>query len=66
MIYLQNLMFQSGLDLNVESQTGGFFADCLYEFAHALVCFMALVLYRVMRMRLTAAKRSESPATLRG
>ena len=32
--------------------------------AHALVCFMALVLYRVMRMRLKAAKRSESPSTL--
>lgn len=32
--------------------------------AHALICFMALVLYRVMRMRLQAAKRSESPTTL--
>jgi transposase len=32
--------------------------------AHALICFMALVLYRVMRMRLNAAKRSESPTTL--
>jgi transposase len=32
--------------------------------AHALVCFMALILYRVMRMRLSAAKRSESPTTL--
>jgi transposase len=32
--------------------------------AHALVCFMALILYRVMRMRLKAARRSESPATL--
>ena len=32
--------------------------------SHALVCFMALILYRVMRMRLTAAMRSESPATL--
>lgn len=32
--------------------------------SHALVCFMALILCRVMRMRLTAAKRSESPATL--
>ena len=32
--------------------------------SHALVCFMALMLYRVMRMRLAAAKRSESPATL--
>lgn len=32
--------------------------------AHALICFMALVLYRVMRMRLQKAKRSESPSTL--
>ena len=32
--------------------------------AHALICFMALVLYRVMRMRLRAAKCSESPSTL--
>lgn len=32
--------------------------------AHALVCFLALVLFRVMRMRLKEAKRSESPATL--
>jgi transposase len=32
--------------------------------SHALVCFMALILYRVMRMRLSAAQRSESPATL--
>jgi transposase len=32
--------------------------------AHALVCFLALVLYRVMRMRLAAAHRSESPSTL--
>ena len=32
--------------------------------SHALVCFMALILYRVMRMRLTVAQRSESPATL--
>jgi transposase len=32
--------------------------------AHALICFLALVLYRVMRMRLKAARRSESPATL--
>ena len=32
--------------------------------AHALICFMALVLYRVMRMRLKAARRSESPSTL--
>lgn len=32
--------------------------------AHALICFMALVLYRVMSMRLKAAKRSESPSIL--
>ena len=32
--------------------------------SHALVCFMALILYRVMRMRLQAANRSESPSTL--
>jgi len=32
--------------------------------AHALVCFMALILYRVMRMRLQAANRGESPTTL--
>lgn len=32
--------------------------------AHALICFLALVLYRVMRMRLKAAERSESPTTL--
>jgi transposase len=32
--------------------------------AYALICFMALILYRVMRMRLKAAKRSESPSTL--
>ncbi len=32
--------------------------------SHALVCFMALILYRVMRMRLAVAKRSESPTTL--
>ena len=32
--------------------------------SHALVCFMALILYRVMRMRLSAANRSESPTTL--
>ncbi len=32
--------------------------------AHALVCFMALIVYRVMRMRLKAAKRSESPSML--
>ncbi len=32
--------------------------------AHALTCFMALILYRVMRMRLKVAKRSELPTTL--
>jgi transposase len=32
--------------------------------SHALVCFMALILYRVMRMRLKVANRSESPSTL--
>ena len=32
--------------------------------AHALVCFLALVLFRVMRMRLKEAQRSESPTTL--
>lgn len=32
--------------------------------AHALVCFMALILYRVMRMRLKANKREESPSRL--
>jgi transposase len=32
--------------------------------SNALVCFMALILYRVMRMRLNAAKRSESPTAL--
>ena len=32
--------------------------------SHALVCFMTLILYRVMRMRLSTAKRAESPATL--
>ena len=32
--------------------------------AHALICFMALILFRVMRMRLKAAKRTESPTTL--
>ena len=32
--------------------------------AHAMVCFVALVLYRVMRMRLTASRREESPPTL--
>lgn len=32
--------------------------------AHALVCFLALVLHRVLRMRLKASQRQESPATL--
>jgi transposase len=32
--------------------------------AHALVCFMALILYRVMRMRLKAHDRDESPTRL--
>jgi transposase len=32
--------------------------------SHALVCFMALLLYRVMRMRLKAAGRTESPTRL--
>lgn len=32
--------------------------------AHALVCFMALILYRVMRMRLKASKHEESPTRL--
>ena len=32
--------------------------------SHALVCFMALILYRVMRMRLKAANKTESPSTL--
>ena len=32
--------------------------------AHAPICFIALVLYWVMRMWLKAAKRSESPTTL--
>jgi hypothetical protein len=32
--------------------------------AHALVCFMALVLHRVMRMRLKANDREESPTRL--
>jgi len=31
--------------------------------AHALICFLALVLYRVMRMRLKARGHSESPRT---
>ena len=29
--------------------------------AHALICFLALVLYRVMRMRLKAGENSASP-----
>jgi transposase len=32
--------------------------------AHALVCFLALLLHRVMRMRLKAANREESPTRL--
>ena len=32
--------------------------------AHALVCFIALILYRVMRMRLKAHHREESPTRL--
>jgi hypothetical protein len=32
--------------------------------AHALVCFLALLLHRVMRMRLKKASREESPARL--
>jgi transposase len=32
--------------------------------AHALICFMALILYRVIRMRLKVVTRSESPNTL--
>jgi Transposase DDE domain len=32
--------------------------------AHALVCFLALILHRVLRMRLKAGNRAESPATL--
>lgn len=32
--------------------------------AHAMVCFVALVHYRVMRMRLKASKREESPTRL--
>ena len=32
--------------------------------AHALVCFLALILHRVLRMRLKASEREESPATL--
>lgn len=32
--------------------------------AHALVCFLALILHRVLRMRLKASRRPESPARL--
>ena len=32
--------------------------------AHSLICFMALILYRVMRMRLKANGRDESPTRL--
>ena len=32
--------------------------------AHALVCFLALILHRVLRMRLKASQRPESPARL--
>jgi transposase len=32
--------------------------------AHAMICFMALILFRVMLMRLKAAKRSESSTSL--
>ncbi len=32
--------------------------------AHALVCFLALILHRVLRMRLKASHRPESPARL--
>jgi transposase len=32
--------------------------------AHALVCFLALIVHRVLRMRLREAKRSESPMRL--
>jgi transposase len=32
--------------------------------AHSLVCFIALVIYRVMRMRLKASQREESPSRL--
>jgi hypothetical protein len=32
--------------------------------AHALVCFLALILHRVLRMRLKASQREESPARL--
>ena len=32
--------------------------------AHALICFLALILHRVLRMRLKKANREESPARL--
>ena len=32
--------------------------------AHSMICFMALILYRVMRMRLKASGREESPTRL--
>ena len=32
--------------------------------AHSLICFIALILYRVMRMRLKASHREESPTRL--
>jgi transposase len=32
--------------------------------AHALICFLALILHRVLRMRLKASQRQESPARL--
>jgi Transposase DDE domain len=32
--------------------------------AHALVCFLALILHRVLRMRLKASRREESPTRL--
>ena len=32
--------------------------------AHSLICFIALILYRVMRMRLKASRREESPTRL--
>ena len=40
---------------------------CHSVFAHihrTLICFMALIMFRMMRMRLKAAKRTESPTTL--
>ena len=32
--------------------------------AHALICFLALILHRVLRMRLKKANREESPGRL--